>query len=318
MAFVYIDTTFLLIVAFVPAIVMFIAGFLVKHFQMGRIARTIAKAIRNADPLLFLIGADRKMRVIKMEEGITGYWHDRDLEVIPDSKAIYSLYGAPSGIATAQTVSNLGPEFLATAQSLFDAQKKGQLTALQDIAGHSVGTTPEDLGKILYEIHQQKKELEKRIELVNMIQSGQMTILEYEKRENMNIEQARKFEAEWKEDSKDGGKLMHDKLEQIKAASTITVKEDGWTIEQRFNKKTKQSFMTLVRNHLLTLDDFWFLMPTGSDMNSLWTYAQRKSEQDRLERGGDEAKNTRLLILGMTAMMFMIGAGILVYLSTGK
>lgn len=337
MAYVLIDVLIFGAVVLIVPILAFVGGFLGYRARVGYVARTIGGALRKGNPLLFLEGHDRKLRLIPMESGITGYWHHAHVEQIPDEAGTYNFYGTEAGIAASQAVSNINPEFNRYVAAFRKAQKEGKLkgvtlggNGMEDVLGREIGSSPEELARALYELEEEKRAVEKRILFLEQVNADQTTVEEIIRKEKFDKNEAGLFRTEmtaalsdltqppaglndeqrkkWKAQP---GATLRARLDKINAARKITVQEEGFQIVPDGKNRYK-----LVRNALLTLDEFWHFLPTGSNINNVWTMVKRAKEQNKLESGFDEGKGFKWLIIGIVVMMVTIGTGVMVYLIT--
>lgn len=300
-------------------------GFFMGKMQVPKVARNFGSAIKKGKPILFLAGHDRKLRIIPMKAGLTGYWHDRDLETIPDDKAIYSCYGTEAGIGSSQSVSNLTPEFLSVIEAFRKKQVTGQLTEMEDVLGRKVGSTPEELAQCFYMLETRRKDIEKRIAFVKEIATDQSTMEEKIRMMGFDPDEEQRFRVEIKTaiDEMKTGKLEETTLmkeyNRIDRARKIEVDYDGWSILTIPPKDSKSKISyRLVRKALVSMDDFWHFLPTGSSMNAVWTMIRRAEQANKLESAFTEAQGFKWMIIGLTIMMASIGIGVMVYLAVGK
>ena len=289
-------------------------------------ARGISKAIKSGNPILFLAGHDRKLRAIPMKAGITGYLHDKDLESIPDDKAVYNFYGTEGLIASTQSVSNINPEFLQIIEAYRTKQMNGGLAQMEDVLGRKIGFKPKEQAESMYLLEQRKKQVEKRMEFIKQIATDQTTMEEKIKEFHMDPPEEQRFREEVQialDELKDNNKLENTTLgkeyQKITAARQIEVTQNGWAISESppKNKNDKWTY-TLVRKALVTMDDFYHFLPTGSSMNAIWTMVRRAEQANKLESSFNEAQGFKWMIIGTVVMMVFIGAGVMVYLVVKK
>jgi hypothetical protein len=330
-----------MVILFVLPIVSFLAGSQVGKVSVLKIGREISNAIKKGDPLLFLAGHDRKLRLVRMSAGLTGYWHHQSLEEIPDEKAAYNFYGTTAGFATADTASNLSPQFLEYVQAWISKQKSGSLRPIEDILGRKIGTSPLELGKALYELQQKKSAILERLNFVKTWKQDASTMEEYIQARGFSPEEAQRFRAEVSSAIQDGGLALKTELEKIDRATEIEFEEEGWALTEvpralpnggtsESNRRRKRFWRVkeklapdglsktyvLTRISLLTLDDFWAFLPSGSNINRVWTMIKRAALADKLESDWNESKIAKWITIAAFVMMVTIGLGVMVYLVT--
>jgi hypothetical protein len=317
MSYVVINTDVFLVIAIVVPILGCVGGWFAQRLRVGYVARTIGTALRKGDPLLFLEGHDRRLRLVPMWGGITGFWHHKDAELIPDEKGTYNFYGTEAAMAASHAVSNVNPEFLRyvqawrTAQLSKTADGKPVLQPMVDVLGRNIGYSPQELARALYDLEREKRLVEDRILMVNRLLADETTVDEIIIQKKITKENVPKFRTEMAAAVADKGEALKKRLDKIQVARTITTKEDGWTIEEEHHSP---STFKLVRYVKLSMDDFWHFLPSGSNMNNLWTMVKRAAEQARLRNEFDEGKGFKWMIIGIVVMMCTIGTGLMVYL----
>ena len=325
MGAIIIDSTFLIILALIVPILAFFGGFMGGKMQVPKVARIIGGAIKKGKPIMFLAGHDRKLRAIPMKAGLTGYLHDRDLEVIPDDKGTYNFYGTEGLIASAQCVSNINPTLLRVIDAFRKKQLNGDLKQMEDVLGKKAGTTPRELAECLYMMEERRKELEKRISFIKEVSTDQITMEEKIRQMGFDPDEEARYKTEMKvsiDEMKSGGlenTAIWKEYQKLMDARKITTDEDKWEIEEIPGKtKTDHKVYNLIRKAIVTLDDIQYFLPTGSSMNSIWTMTRRSEQANKLESAFTEAQGFKWMIIGLTIMMASIGIGVMVYLAVGK
>jgi len=296
----------------------FIGGFLVQKLVLTPPqARKVASAMRQGKQGYLLGGHDGRLRFIDFGQGgVTGYLHGEHVEAIPDKGGMYNWGGASIGFATAETVSNVRSDFLEWVETWRKGQKDGKLTVVEGVLGHKIGTTPEELAKGIYEIKEKEDNLKKMEGYVKQLNSGETTTAQLAVLLKIPKEAYADFATDMESYQKENGAKIKGELDKIKVACDITADQ---TFQMKIEGDKKNGFKFLfVRTVHHTLDEFWHLLPTGSSMLAVWNMVKRAEIANRLEQSNPTSKYQNLVLLGVFVMLISIGAGLMVYLSTGK
>jgi hypothetical protein len=315
-------TIYLILLVVLPA-VGFVAGMQSGRFTIVKVFRDMNKATKKNNPILLLIGRDRVIRPVVMEAGSTGLWHHPYLEVIPNQKDVYTFAGlTTAAIGTADTVSNISPELPKLVEALIDQKSKGKLDKMEGFLGRKI-VNDDELGRAIQELGQRRDTLLSRKDDLRKIQSHS-SIDDLIKEKNLSEEEAAKYREEMSKIIKDNGASLDKELAEIEEAGKIEMREDGWhlfkkiitdkhwAIDKKKNPVGRVQY-SLSRITTVSFDSIWALVP-NLNMVHVRTIVDNAIKKKKLEGEFDEAKGFKWLVIGLVAMMAMIGAGVMVYL----